>query len=143
MAILNYTTQIDANKTVGEIQTILARKGANQISIEYDEGLPAALNFQIIYQEQPVSFRLPCNVEGVYSSLCRAKVPSAKRTKQQARRVAWRIIKDWVEAQLAVVESQQAQMTEVFLPYAIDSKGNTFFQAFSESRKMLTAGEGA
>ena len=143
MAILNYTTQIDANKTVGEIQSILARKGANQISIEYDEGLPAALKFQILYQEQPVFFRLPCNVEGVYSSLCRAKVPSSKRTKQQARRVAWRIIKDWIEAQLAIVESQQAQMTEVFLPYALDNQGNTFFQAFTESRKLLTAGGSA
>ena len=140
MAILNYTTQIDANKTVAEIQSILARKGARQISVEYDEGLPAALCFQIIFQEQPVFFRLPCNVEGVYNSLWKAKIPSSKKTRQQARRVAWRIIKDWTEAQLAIVESNQAQMTEVFLPYALDNQGNTFFQAFTESRKLLTAG---
>ena len=143
MAILNYTTQVDANKTVGEIRAILARKGANQISIDYDEGLPAGLNFQIIFHGQPVFFRLPCNVEGVFDSLCTAKVPAAKRTKQQARRVAWRIIKDWTEAQLAIVESRQAEMAEVFLPYALDNQGNTFFQGFAETRKMLTAGEGA
>ena len=141
MAILNYTTQINENKSVGEIQTLLARKGAQQIAVDYENGNPSALNFQIVFNEQPVFFRLPCNIEGVYKSLCTTKgVPYAKQTREQARRVAWRIIKDWVEAQLAIVESRQAEMTEVFLPYALDKQGNTFFHSFTESRKLLTAG---
>ena len=140
MAILNYTTQINANKTIGEIQAILAKKGANQISVDYENGQPAGLRFQIVFLDQPVYFRLPCNVEGVYKSLCNSKVPSSKRTLDQARRVAWRIIKDWVEAQLAIVESNQAEMAEVFLPYAIDKEDRTFFQSFSEQRKQLTSG---
>ena len=141
MAILNYTTQINENKSVGEIQTILARQGAKQIVVDYENGFPSALNFQIIFNGQPVFFRLPCNVDGVHHSLCNApKVPHTKRTKEQARRVAWRIIKDWIEAQLAIVESRQAEMTEVFLPYALDNKGKTFFHSFAEQRKMLTAG---
>lgn len=37
MPILNYTTKIAAAKTVGEIQAILARAGAQSISIDYDE----------------------------------------------------------------------------------------------------------
>lgn len=141
MAILNYTTQINAGKSVAEIQRLLARKGAQQIAVDYENGNPSALNFQITFNEQPVFFRLPCNVEGVYRSLCNTKgVPHAKQTREQARRVAWRIIKDWVEAQLAIVESRQAEMTEVFLPYALDNRGNTFFHSFTEQRKMLTAG---
>lgn len=141
MAILNYTTQIDFNKTIGEIYSILARVKVQQISTDYDNGQPSAVKFMLLYFEQPVYFRLPCNIEGVYKSLCRApKVPNKLRTKEQARRVAWRIIKDWVEAQIAIVEAQQAEMVEVFLPYAIDKSGDTFFQQFSANhQKLLSA----
>lgn len=138
MAILNYTTQIDFNKTVGEIYSILARAKVQQISTDYENGQPSAIRFMLIYIEQPVYFRLPCNVDGVYKSLCNAKnVPNKMRNKDQARRVAWRIIKDWIEAQLAIVESQQAQITEVFLPYVINENNQTLFQAFTESKQKL------
>lgn len=141
MAILNYTTQINENKSVAEIQMILAKKNAKQITVDYENGNPSALNFQIIYNEQPIFFRLPCNVDGVLKSLYNTKgVPSAKRTREQARRVAWRIIKDWIEAQLAIVESRQAEIVEVFLPYALDNRGNTFFYSFTKSRKLLAGG---
>ena len=35
----------------------------------------------------------------------------------QAVRVAWRIIKDWVEAQMALVDTSMVKTEEVFLPY--------------------------
>lgn len=149
MPILNYTTSIEAIKTAGEIQGILAMKGARQISIDYDTagtGLPVSISFMILVFEQPVSFRLPCNVNGVYESMCKygSKVPPRLQTREQAQRVAWRIIKDWVEAQMALVEARQAQMAEVFLPYAVDNSGQTFYAAFAESKqKLLTTGEQA
>ena len=137
MAILNYTTTIDAAKTASEVQQILAKHGAKQVSIDYDEDLPSALQFMIVFAEQPVYFRLPCNVEGVYGALCKAKVPASKRTMAQARRVAWRIIKDWTEAQLALVEARQAQLTEVFLPYVVADNGQSLFQVFADSKQKL------
>ncbi|MCH8134806.1 MAG: hypothetical protein IIB77_02370, partial [Proteobacteria bacterium] len=45
-------------------------------------------------------------------------IPKRLRTREQASRVAWRIIKDWLRAQLAIIETEQAEMVEVFLPYA-------------------------
>lgn len=70
MPILNYTTTIDPAKTAAEVQTILAKGGAKQVSIDYDhEGQPEALSFMILYLETPVYFRLPCNIEGVYKAL--------------------------------------------------------------------------
>ena len=144
MAILNYTTSINAGKTVGEIQQMLANAGAQSVSIEYDdEAMPSALTFTITFLGKPMPFKVPCNSEGVYQSLCRSsKVPKSQKTIAQARRVAWRIIKDWTEAQLAIVESQQAQMAEAFMPYALDaSTGQTMFERFTEStQKQLTAG---
>jgi hypothetical protein len=53
----------------------------------------------------------------------------------QAERVAWRIIKDWVETQMAILESQMVQMEEIFLPYMVNRQGQTFFEAYQ--KKLL------
>jgi hypothetical protein len=144
MPILNYTTSIQAGKTVGEIQQMLARAGAQSVSIEYDaDAMPTALTFTVLFLGKPMPFKVPCNAQGVLQALTKAKnVPRSSKTIAQARRVAWRIIKDWTEAQLAIVESQQAQMAEAFMPYALDtSTGQTMFERFTEStQKQLTAG---
>lgn len=140
MPILNYTTEVDAMKTAGQIQGILASKGARQISIDYDgEGIPVAVEFMIIFNNNPVRYRLPCNVEGVFQAMRKygSKVPPRYQNKDQARRVAWRIVKDWVEAQLALVEAAQAQMAEVFLAYAVHESGQTLFQYFTNNPSAL------
>lgn len=38
MPILNYTTEVESAKTVGEIQSILAKHGAKVVIAEYDDG---------------------------------------------------------------------------------------------------------
>ena len=63
-----------------------------------------------------LTFQLPARVENVYSVLCDQCEPRY-RTHEQAARVAWRIVKDWIEAQIAIVEAEQAEVAEVFLPY--------------------------
>ncbi len=42
--------------------------------------------------------------------------------------MAWRICKDWIEAQLAIVEAEMADMVEVFLPYAQTESGETVYE---------------
>jgi hypothetical protein len=143
MAILNYSTKIEPEKTVAEIQAILGKHGAKSIFTDYDEYRNvSAVGFLIMLDDKPINFRLPCNVDGVLSCLNSQKgVPNALRNRGQARRVAWRIVKDWIQAQLALVEAKQAELAEIFLPYAIDGEGRTVFQAFRESHiKQLTAG---
>lgn len=130
MAILNYTTKIESTKTIGEIQGILAKAGAKSVSVDFDDdGQPVALTFAIALDQDFINYRLPSNADGVYEALCKApKTSKAQRTMEQARRVAWRIIKDWVEAQLAIIEAKLATLPEVFLPYAIAPNGQTLFQ---------------
>lgn len=145
MAILNYTTTIDASKTAAEVQNILAKGGAQSVAIDYVDGLPSALIFTVTFCEQPLRFRLPCNADGVLKSLKKygSKVPYSKQNIDQARRVAWRIIKDWTEAQLALIESGQSQMAEAFMPYVFDdATQQTMFQRFTEStQKQLSSGQ--
>ncbi len=143
MPILNYTTEIDVHKSIGEIQKSLAKAGAVAVSVDYDgQGEPMALMFLIRFQDQPVSFRLPSRWEGVLKRLHNdPKVPRSFKTETQARRVAWRIVKDWVEAQMAIIEAGQAELVEVFLPYAVTNSGQSLYQVFNSSGKLLSAGE--
>ncbi len=135
MPILNYTTQIESGKSVGEITAILGGFGARTITTDYDNnGFVSGIGFVIMIEGLPLAIRLPCNVEGVYKSLCNAKgVPSSKRTREQARRVAWRILKDWLEAQLALFQVGQAEIAQVLMPYAVDAEGRTAYSMFKES----------
>lgn len=53
--------------------------------------------------------------------------------KEQASRTAWRLIQDWVEVQLSMVQMKQADFVQVFLPYVWDGKRNqTFYAALKE-----------
>lgn len=144
MAILNYTTKIDAVKTVGEIQEILAKHGAQSVSIDFVDRLPVAVTFLINLNNDLIAFRLPSNHIGVYKTLCKDnKIENRYKTQEQARRVAWRIVKDWVEAQMAVIEAGLATLPEVFLPYAVvNASGQTVYESVSQSgMRFLTSSQ--
>src|SRR5690606_19643895 len=93
MAIKNYTTKVNPNTTVAEIQQILVKAKAKSISIDYADNFPAAVRFSLEVGGNDVWFRLPCNPEGVLKTLIRDQVPRPLRNIDHARRVAWRIIK--------------------------------------------------
>lgn len=139
MAILNYTTKIDATKTAGEIQLLLAKHGAKNVSIDFENGLPVALAFLIEFNKEPLGFRLPSNHKGVYQAMREDRdVPKSLKTEEQARRVAWRILKDWVESQMAMIQSRKATMVELFMSYYITPSGQTLYETFEEKGfKML------
>ena len=89
MAIKNFSTSIDSYKTISEIQQLLAKKGAQQISINNDsEGNPVSLSFLILWGTQPVAFMLPCNFEGVKRAMQNdRKISRSQCTTEQALRV--------------------------------------------------------
>ena len=140
MAILNYTTTIAPEKTAAEIQKKLAQAKAQAILCEYDdEAVVCAMSFRIVTPHGVIFFRLSANANGVYRSLQKSNAPKRLKTRDQAARVAWRILKDWIEAQLAIVEAEMASITEVFLPYAQDATGQTVYQNLEKSEfKQLT-----
>jgi hypothetical protein len=140
MAILNYTTSIDVHKTVSEVQRILARGGAQKTVVDHRNGLPVALTFSIEVNGATMGFVLPCNSDGVLTAMLNdRKVPRRLCTDEQALRVSWRIVKDWVEAQLAIVASGMTDLAEVFLPYAITKDGSTLYRyMLGEGQRLLS-----
>lgn len=138
MPILNYTTQIEANKTVAEIQKCLSSHGAKAILNEYENGYIKALSFQIDLNGNAVGFKLPCAWEPILIILeNNKKVPRRLCTQEQALRVAWRIVKDWIEAQMALLETKMVKMEQIFLPYAMTRDGKTFYEKVAENPQFL------
>lgn len=137
MPLLNYTTKVDVYTTIGAIQGQLVRHGAKKILQDYDDnGRITALSFLIETPAGQRGIRLPANTLAVAEVLHRQKV---KCDYEQAERVAWRIVKDWVEAQMAILESEMVQMDEIFLPYMINQDGQTVFEAYRKNQLMLDA----
>jgi hypothetical protein len=132
--LLNYSTSIAVDKTVGEIHAKLAKAGAHQILNEYKTGIVSAVSFRIETRFGDVAFRLPVRIEAV-EEILRRQFRRGKFTKtDQASRVGWRIIKDWVEAQLALIETGMVTVEQVFLPYAQNASGITLYEALKEKR---------
>jgi hypothetical protein len=97
-----------------------------------------------------MGFRLPCDWKPVFAILTKnAKIrPYQARydrwkseQEMQAVRTTWRIVKDWVEAQMALVETQMVTTAEVFLPYAVMKDGRTLAQ-HAQSDPSFLLGDG-
>lgn len=158
MPILNYTTTIPVEKTVSEIEKMLAQSGAERIAKDYDrEGNLIAIAFIISTMKGKLPIRLPANVPAVMQTI-NNQTGEYKKTKygkqrtiprkfyndkEQAARVTWRIIKDWLEAQLALYFLQMVKVEEIFLPYVYSEKlGKTMYQILEEKNFNVLQIEG-
>jgi hypothetical protein len=136
--IKNYTTKIPVIKTLGEIQGILISHGARKIMSEYGEnGHVLSLAFSVDTPTGEQAIRLPANSGNVLAVL---KKQHIKADIAQAERVAWRTVKDWVDAQMAILESEMVTMGQIFLPYMLDGQNNTVYELF-EKRQLLSLPE--
>lgn len=158
MPLLNYTTKIDADKTINEIQKVLSKVGAMKIMTDYDNGVVSALSFALKVNDQVIGFRLPCDWRPVYGVLVEQfpikpmrgsrskdeeeayKAHKESEMRLQAVRTAWRIVKDWVEAQCALIETQMVKTEQVFLPYMVVKNGQTLFEQMVDTKFRLGDG---
>jgi hypothetical protein len=158
MPLLNYTTKIDADKTTQEISRTLSRAGAVKIMTDYEDGVISAVSFGLKVNDQLLGFRLPCDWRPVYvvlqAQLARPKLSEWSSDKEKARhehrlselrlqavRTAWRIVKVWIDAQCALIETSMVKTEEVFLPYMITKSGETIYQQIANNQFRLGDGK--
>lgn len=137
MAILNYTTTVDAYKTVAGIERVLVKHGARSIMKNYDGETITGLSFLIDTGVRQIPVRLPVKINECLEILSREKrngTKNVKATRDQAERVAWRILKDWVEVQMALLEVQMVKFEEIFLPYIETKDGKTVYERLEEQK---------
>jgi hypothetical protein len=137
MPLLNFTTEVPVEKSVAELQRILTKHGAQKLMIENDgQGNIVAFSFLIETDRGPTGYKLPIEWERVLAVLKGQKVQPRYQTKEQALRVGWRILKDWTQAQLAIIETRMVTLDQVFLPYATAADGRTLYEAVKASNLL-------
>lgn len=143
MKFLNYTTKVQVNQSIMEIQQMLAKAGAKAVMHGYDDdGNISAISFSMLFNGRTVGFRLPGNWPAVQQILLSYKGLDKNwrpvwATDQQSMNVTWRVIKDWVEAQLALIQANQTKPHQPFLPYAITASGKTLAEEIEENPSRL------
>jgi hypothetical protein len=103
---------------------------------DYDAiGNPVGLAFMVKVKNGEMPVKMPLNVQGI-KNVFKLQVSNGKLPKKfwgsefadaQALRVGWRIIKYWLEAQLALLDIDMVKVEEIFLPYFWDGR-QTMFQ---------------
>lgn len=148
MPLKNYTTKIPVDRTIMEIEKMLVSHGATKILKEFDDPNNEVISFMInVGEGRNIPFRLPMNLERILAALReqynsgkltssqRSVVKRAVENREQARKVGWRILKDWVDAQMAILDLKLAKIQEVFLPYAYDlEQKKTFYEMIEEKQ---------
>lgn len=138
---LNYSSIIPVAQTAGECQAILAAAGAASVAVHYEDGQPTGLSFSLVTPHGRRDFTLPVNVAGMQGVLAGAareglrvhKAGVKVDSREHAARVAWRVVKDWLEANLALIAARMATIDEVMLPYlVVNNDGRTLWQAYRE-----------
>ncbi len=141
MAILNYTTTVDSFKTVSEIEYILIKHKAKSVMKNYEGESIIGLSFLIDTGFQQIPVKLPVKIDECLMVLKKEKKENPRKqikdTREQAERVAWRILKDWVEAQMALMDIEMVKFEEIFFPYIETGNGQTVYERLEEKQFLL------
>lgn len=136
------TTQKDPSETAGEIQKFLKDYGLSRFMLNYKNGDIAGVVFAIDINGKEIPYKMPCNHLPLWK-MAQARETKYIKTEDQARRVAWRQVLKWIQAQMALIETGIVKLEEVFLPYMIvdNKKELTVFDKYKINQPMLPGGE--
>lgn len=144
MPILNYSTTVPPDRTVLQIHSILRKAGAAQVMTNYDDArVPVGVTFLIDTKRGKRAFTLPVNTERVFQVLQKdPTIRTSFKNKEQAERVAWRVAKDWLEAQMALIATEMVSLEEVMLPYMRSVDGRTVWELYRQGEMpMIGSGD--
>ena len=128
MTIKNYTSTVEASRSMARIEELLVEIGASNINKKYEDKVCTGLTF-LYYDDrlqQTLAFHLKADSEELFKVLCKeVKRPQANTKSQlqaQANRTAWKILSDWTEIQCTMILLGQAKPLQMFLPFVYDVK---------------------
>jgi hypothetical protein len=141
MALKNTYSGVPVDRIFQTIQKILVTHKAKQLMFEYsDDGRVYALTFSLEINKKLHAFKLPARVKSVEHILYGTRPPTPTQ-KEQAYRTAWANIRDWISAQMALIETGMVKFEEVFLPYMVDRSGKTYFETLEQKQFELESGK--
>lgn len=138
MPLLNYTTKVPVPQSIREITVSLVKGGASSIMQDYDsDGIITSISFRLKLEENIIDFRLPSDFRAVLQVLTNDGVNYKMLTPEHAQRVSWRILKDWVQSQMALLATKSVTMPQLFLPYAVGKNGKTLYEQIALNQSLL------
>ncbi len=149
MNIKNYTSEVDASKSMANIEKVLVEIGASNINKNYTDKICTGITFLFfdMNMKQILAFHLKAQVEECFNILWKEKIRKTPDQKQacmiQANRTAWKILSDWAEIQCSMILLGQATTLQMFLPFVYDTKNNeTLYDKIAAGKmdKLLTYG---
>lgn len=147
MNIKNYTSTVEASKSMARIEELLVEIGATNVSKQYKDKVCTGITFLLYDQQllQTLAFHLKAQVEECFTVLWKEVKRPQSNTKEmlmkQANRTAWKILSDWTEIQCSMILLKQAKPLQMFLPFIYDMKsGETLFDKVSTGKTKLLPG---
>ncbi len=138
----NYTSDMRIDRIFSGLQEMLASYGAKQIMFDYgDDGKVKGMAFVIDTPKGMVPIKLPARTDKVAKRMYKDPSWLNEKQKDQTYRTAWKNIYDWVDAQLALLETEMVKLEEIFLPYMATPDGHTFFELMENRGFMLPSGK--
>jgi hypothetical protein len=136
--IKNYTSEVPSSRSVLHIEERLVQNKAKNIMKIYDGQHLSGIAFIVDVNGSDFPFKLPARLDRVEKVLMemykRPHKGTAQKVKDQAERTAWKILADWVDIQMSLVELDQAELIEVFMPYLYNhQKETTFFDQWKKN----------
>lgn len=128
MALKNATSK--SKNTMEAIQKSLATHGAKRIMFDYDNaGRVQGIAFILDVEGSDIPFKMPARIDNVAIVMYgESYINLDEKRQDQAYRTAWANIRDWIIAQMAMLDTRMATIEEIFLPYMADSMGETLYE---------------
>lgn len=147
MNIKNYTSSVEASKSMARIEELLVEIGATNINKQYENKICTGITFLLYDQQlqQTLPFHLKAQTEECFHILWKdVKLPRPDKKEQlqkQAAKTAWKILSDWTEIQCSMILLGQAKPLQMFLPFVYDAKNNeTLFDKVATGKAKLLVG---
>lgn len=134
----NYASTSALPNIFNAIDKTLTTHGAKQITKDYDQqGRIKAISFIITTKKGDLGVKLPARFDQVQRIFDEQGV---RYKPEQPYRTAWATIRDWVDAQMALIDWEMVKLEEVFLPYMKDHDGRTYFEVLENRNFSLGTG---
>jgi len=147
MNIKNYSSSVEASRSMARIEELLVEIGATNINKQYENKICTGITFLLydLQLQQTLPFHLKAQVEECFTILWkdvkRPRPDTKDQLKKQAAKTAWKILCDWTEIQCSMILLGQAKPLQMFLPFMYDHKtSETLFDKVSSGKVKLIAG---
>lgn len=127
MSLKNTFAKKSAGYYISLSQDALVKTGAIGIQFTYEGGRAIGIAFTMNLNDNAVQFKLPVNWRK-FQAVLKKEQNKRGEDEEYAYKVAWACTKDWIEAQMAFVESENVTIPQIFLPFAIVKGGQSLFE---------------